>query len=337
MKSVFEMKGVERAAALLIALGPSIAADILKFLDEDSIERLTVEMSKIDRLDPAEKEDLIGEFMIDLRRESRRISGGENKAKELLTDAFGSDRADDIMKKFSARDLVREFDFLKEASDDILVSFLKDENPQMLAVTLSFLTPQKSAAVLKAMSQENAKDVALRMAKMKKINPEAVSKMAVSLKEKYRKYLASVHGVSSGGMDSLINILQHMEGDAERGLLSNLEKTMPDVSEKIKDAIFTFENLVNLSNRETRILIDEINDDMIIAKALKGGGDDIRFKFMRNMSQNRATDILNDMKAMGPVHISDVEYCRSRITAVARMLHDNGLISIKKSDDQIVE
>jgi flagellar motor switch protein FliG len=329
MKDVFDMSGVERAAALLVAMGPKVASEIMKHLDDASIEKITTEIAKIDRLSPSEREELIGEFLIDLRKERRRLRGGEGAAREILTKTFGEGKADQILSKFTNIDVDKEFANLNEIDDQALVSFLKDEHPQTIAVAMSFLAAEKSAAIMSALARDKAKEVALRMARMDKVMPEAVAGIVKTIKKKYQEYQKKNQGLTAGGLDTLIEILQHMPADEERKIMEDLEIAMPNVSSQITEKIFTFDNVVNLTNQEIRILIDAINDDALIARSLKGAGDEIRFKFLRNMSQNRATDILKDMEVMGVVRLSDVEDCQKKIESVMRSLDDNGVINLR--------
>ena len=337
MKSVFDMSGVERAAALLVALGPGIASDIMKHLDEESIEKLTQESAKIEKLTSQGREELIGEFLIDLKKEKRRLKGGEGAAKEILTKTFGKEKAERILEKLSPIDVDKEFTSLAEIGDEALVSFLKDEHPQTIAVALSFLPPEKSAPMTKAPGPETVKEVVLRMAKMDKVMPDAVAGIVKTIKKRYKEYQKKSQGLSAGGLDTLTDILRHMDPENERKIMRDLEINLPEVSRQIQEKTFAFENIVYLTNNEIRIIIDEIRDDRLIAMALKGSGDDVRFKFLRNMSQNRATDVLMDMDAMGSVRLSEVEDCRRQIVSIMKSLDENGVISLKRGDDIYVK
>ncbi len=338
MKSVFEMTGVERAAALLVALGPEIASDIMRHLDEESIEKISLEIAKINRLTSEDKEDLIGQFLIDLRKSGSFLYGGESRARELLIESFGEEKAERIIKKLTKIDAEKEFDFLKDVDTDIIAAFLNKEQPHVAAVTLSYLPPEKSASVLKALDPEIAKSSAIRMAKMNKVSPEALAGVARALKKRYNDHLKNKHEFhEAGGIDTLSEMMKYMSGDEERRLMNFFDKSIPDISNRIREKIFTFENIINLNNSEIRILIDEINDDHLIAKALKGAGDEIRFKILRNMSQNRATDIITDMNAMGPIRLNEVEDCRRIIVTIMRELSDNGVISLTKDKEIYIE
>ena len=338
MKSIFEMSGAERAAALLVALGPEIASNILRHLEEESIEKISLEIAKFDSLSSDEKENLIGEFLIDLKKAKSGIYGGENKARELLIEAFGREKADELLIKIKAVNVEKEFDFLEDVDTELLVTFLKDEHSQTLAVALSYFKPEKSAKIIEALEPKKAKEIALCMAKMSDVNPEAVSSIAIGLKEKYKNYLKNAQSFKSiGGINSLTEILSFMNGEEEKKIMGFFDHSMPDVSKQIRDKIFSFDNIVNLNNKEIRILVDEINDDSLIARALKGADDDIRFKFLRNMSKNRATDILSNIDDLGLIRLDEVEECRDKIIYVMRTLNNSGIIILKKDREIYVE
>ncbi|HOP63063.1 MAG TPA: FliG C-terminal domain-containing protein [Spirochaetota bacterium] len=338
MKSIFEMSGTEKAAALLMILGPEIASDIMKYLDEASIEKLSGEMIKMQSLPAGEKEDLIGDFMIELKRSVKNTFGGKNRAKKLIADTFGDEKAEELIKKIENRDAETAFGFLNEVSDADFVNLLKNEQPQVIALVLKYVEPKKSGMLMKTLDQGTAKTVALRLAKMTSHSPEAAVAVARALKKRYDEFKKLEDGgLSTGGIESLISIMSHMSSEQEKKILKSMDISMPHISREISERIFSFENVLNLTNIEVRILIDEINDDYLLAKALKGAGDEINFKFMRNMSQNRATEVIAEMDLMGPVKISEIDECRSMIVDLMRVLNENGVISLRRDGEIYVE
>jgi flagellar motor switch protein FliG len=337
MKSIFEMTGPEKAASLLIALGPDIASEIIKYLDEESIKKVTEEIAKIDQLNVKDKEDLIGEFLIDLRKKRGTLYGGDNVARDILVAALGENKAREVIDKLTRKDLEKGFDFLREIDSEILVSFLQNEHPQTITVTLAHLPSAKSAEILKSLAPVTAKEVAKRIAKMDKTSPDAVIEIARVIRKKYEKLKESGKYEIAGGVDTLVSILNHMSGEQEKMIMDHINHAIPTIAKEIKDRIYTFDNVLYLSNEEIRILIDEINDDLLIAKALKGAGDDIRFRFLRNMSRNRATDILTDMDSMGPLRLSEIQDARDEIISIMRQLHDYGVISLRKEREKYIE
>jgi flagellar motor switch protein FliG len=338
MKSLFNMTGTEKAAALLIILGPEIASGILRHLDEDSIEKISAVMVKMQSLPVEEREDLVGEFIIELKKSSKSTAGGINRARKMIVDAFGEEKADELIKKIENRDTESGFKFLNELDDAMLVNLLKDEQPQIIALVIKFISPQKGGMVLKSLPPDRAREAGVKLARMNNPSAEAAVAVARALKKRCRD-IKKIDDEKSimGGVESLASIMSHMSSEQERNLLKGMDIVVPHLSKEIMEMIFTFENIVNLSNKEIRILIDEINDDFTIAKSLKGAGDDIKFKILRNMSQNRAEGVLTEMSAMGAVRLKDVEECRDYIVDIMRELNENGVILLRRDGEVYVE
>jgi len=338
MRSLFSMTGTEKAAALLVLLGPDIASEILRHLDEDSIEKLSAGMVRMQSLPQDEKDELIGEFILELKRTAKNSTGGINRARKMIVDAFGEEKADELVKKIESRDTESNFKFLNELEDSMLVTLLKDEQPQIIALVIKFIAPQKAGMVLKSLTPDKSRDTGVKMARMSNPSAEAAVAVARALKKRYRemKRTDEEKGIM-GGVESLASIMSHMSSEQERNLLKGMDITVPNLSKEIMEMIFTFDNIANLSNKEIRLLIDEINDDFTIAKSLKGAEDDIKFKILRNMSQNRAEGVLSEMSAMGAVRLKDVEECRDYIVGIMRELNENGLIVLRRDGEIYVE
>lgn len=338
MKSIFDMSGTEKAAALLMILGPEIASDIMKHLDETSIEKLSSEMIRLKSLPAGEKEDLIGEFLIELKRSRKSVYGGKNRARKLISDTFGEEKAEELINKIENRDADAAFKFLNDADDRDFISLVKNEQPQVIALVCKYVTPKKAGLLMKSLDAGTAKTVALRIAKMTSHSPEAAVAVARAMKKRYNEMKTRGNSdENSSGIESLISIISHMSSEQEKKILQSMDISMPHISREISERIFSFENVLNLTNVEIRILIDEINDDYLLAKALKGAGDEIKFRFMRNMSQNRATEILGEMDLLGPVKLSEIDESRSRIVDIMRLLNENGVISLRRSGEIYVE
>lgn len=338
MKKIHEMTGTERAAALLVSLGPETAGEIMKHLDEESVDLIATEIAGIESLSPEDREELSGEFIIELKKARKNLYGGEKRAKEILEGAFGQEKAGELLQKLLKTNVENEFEFLNRIESEILVAFLKEEHPQTIAVALSYLPADKSASIISLFPTELSKIVAVRMAKMKGVSPEAVSEIAKNLKKRYKNLRKQGYNDrTTGGVDSLVDILSHMNGESEKRIMGHFDSSQPSLSKEIRDRIFTFENIVNLTHPEVRILIDEINNDRIIATALKGAGDDIRFKVVRNLSQNRATDLIEEMEALGSLRLSEVEEARNYIVSIMRTLNDNDVISLRKDNEIYVD
>ena len=337
MKSIFNMTGAEKAAALLMIFGPDTASEILRHLDEESIEKLSAGILRMQSLPDDEKEELIGEFIIEIRRSPKNSIGGINKARQIVVDAFGEEKADELIKKIENRDTESNFKFLNELKDSDLIDLLKDEQPQVIALVIKFLSPQKGGMILKNLPQDKSKEVGVKFARMKNPSLEAAVAVARAIKKRCKNKEEIYESDNVGGIKSLVSILNYMSTDKEKELLRVMDIAVPHISKEIMELTYTFENIINLSNREIRILIDEIRDDFIIAKSLKGTNDDIRFKVLRNMSQNRAETVLEEMRVMGAVRLKEVEECRKYIVDIMQQLDFNGVIAIKRDGETYIE
>ncbi len=338
MKSLEEMSGIEKSAMLLITLGADVASRVLAQLDPETIFKIAQEITRADDITLEDKEELIGEFLLDLRKNRGTVHGGENVAKDILKAAFGDDKAEEIFSNFSHEDIDKGFLFINNIDPETLASLLENEHPQIITATLYYLTSTQTARVLKNLPINLSKDIIRRMAKMKKPAPKAVMETVRVIRNKYEKLKETSRKTEkTDGINTLVDIMNQMNPDQEKKLMHYFENKLPQISLKIKERIFNFENILSLSHHEIRILIDELNDDFLIAKALKGAGDEIRFKFIRNMSRNRATDILNEMDSMGPVRLAEINEARNTIVRMMRLLNDNGTITIRKEQEKMIE
>lgn len=334
MKSLDEMSGVQRVAALLIAIGPDMAAEIIKHLDERDIELISAEIAQTENLTQDEKDELLGEFFVSLKKARLEPEIGRNGAKSILDKAFDTDKSQRIMKKVSAKDLEREFVFFKDADTDVLLKLLQNETPQMLAVILAYFPPSVSAAILKGLPPEKAKTVALRMARLESVAPEAVLDMVVRLKENYKKQqTVRRKNDEAEGMEALSNIISHMTLSQGKKLMENLDMLTPEISQSLRDRAFGFDFVLQMTNREIRTLIDAVNDDYLLAMAFKGADENIKFRFLRNMSSNRAEDVLKEMNRIGAVRKSDAEAARDEVAKIIRLLFESGEIGFRKDGE----
>lgn len=332
------MNFAEKAAAFLIAIGPDAAAEIYRHLDEKTMLRISAEMARIDRLDPSERDDLIGEFINGIRNSRGTIYGGEEFARTFLTESIGAEKASTIIRKLELRNLDDTFEFLREAEPEVIRDLIKAESPQTCAVVIAKLGGERAAAVLKIMDRSLARETAVRLAKMKKISPEALLELSRILRKRFEAMNATaVAPASAGGTEALMRILNHVDGGSENRILSKLDETLPTQAREIRERIYSFESVVTLANAEIRILIDEINDDRLIALALKGAGDDVRFRMLRNMSNNRATDVLTEIERMGPKRITEILEARQKIVGIMKRLNENGSIILKKNAEPMIE
>ncbi len=329
------MKGASRAAKLLLALGPDRAGEILKELETDDIERLVNEMARIQKISPEEKRDILAEFQSDLEEFDPSLRGGREQAREILTRALGGAKAAEILSTLDQQDLTRDFEFLEQIDPPLLATALASEHPQVAAVALSYIKPRVAALVMKQFDVKFRSTVAIRIARTSRTHPDAVQRVAKVLRDKFEKRTDEIYS-ETGGAETLANILNHMDRGAEDDILGSLDDDAPDVIETVRGLLYTFEELINLDTGEMRLLLSKVNDDYLLAAGLRGSGEDLRRHFFNSLSQNRATDILEEMDMRGPISVREINEARTYILNIARKLDEEGGIVIKKEREEYI-
>lgn len=329
------MTGARKSALLLLSIGREEAAEILKHLDDKSLEAVIAEMSKIKYISKTEKESILTEFQKSSDRISLETKAGEDVAKELLEGTLGKEKAEGIMNKVLGRGIHTDFEYLNDIEPATLQTILATESAQTVAVTLSFLEPKNAAQVLKLFPKDQQANIAYRLANMSKTHPDAIREIARVIKKKYDA--RDSHEFSeAGGAEALANILNHMEKGLEDVILQELEDNNPDLANQVREKLYTFEDLLALDKKEMRLLITRLQNDECISMALRGAGEEMKDHFFNAMSQNKAYDILESMDLRGKLTLREINEARSTILNLARRLEEDGLIIFKKNKEEYI-
>lgn len=330
------LSGKQKAAILLITLGPEVSAQIFKHLREEEIEQLTLEIANVRKVDSTEKEMIMSEFHQICLAQEYITQGGINYAKEILEKALGQSKAIDIINRLTATLQVRPFDFARKADPNQILNFIQNENEQTIALVLSYLQFEQAAVILSSLPQEKQAEVARRIAMMDSTSPEVISQVERVLEQKLSATVTQDY-TSAGGIEAIVQILNGVDRGTERTILDSLEIQDPELAEEIKKRMFVFEDIVNIDNRSIqRIIRDVENADLQLA--LKVASDEVRDAVFRNMSKRMSDTFKEEMEFMGPVRLRDVEEAQTRIVATIRRLEDSGEIIIARGggDDIIV-
>lgn len=331
-----ELSGKEKAAMLLIALGPERSAEIFKHLKEDEIEQLTLEIANIRTVSPEDKERVLEEFYQICLAQNYIAEGGINYAKEILEKALGTQKALDVLNKLTVSLQVRPFDFVRKADPSQLINFIQNEHPQTIALILSYLKPQQASIVLSALPQDKQADVARRIATMDRTSPEVIKEVERVL-EKKLSAIVTEDFTAAGGVQAIVDILNNVDRGTEKYIMETLEVEDTDLAEEIKKRMFVFEDILTLDNRSIQRFLREVDNNQL-AIALKGTNDEVKNKIFANMSKRMAEMVKEDMEFMGPVRLKDVEEAQQKIVNVIRKLEDAGEIVISRGggDDIVV-
>lgn len=330
-----EMSGVQKAAILLIALGPEKSADIFKHLKEDEIEELTLEIANTRSVSPQTKEDVLNEFYQICLAQQYIAEGGIGYAKELLEKALGGDKAQDVISKLTASLQVRPFEFVRKTDPSQLLNFIQDEHPQTIAMILSYLTSAQAAMVISSLTPEKQADVAKRIAMMDRTSPDVIKEVERVLERKLSSLVNQDYTIV-GGVDAIVNILNTVDRGTEKHIMENLEIEEPELADEIRKKMFVFEDILLLDDRAIqRVLRDVDNSDLSVA--LKAANEEVQNVIFKNLSKRLASMIKEDMEFMGPVRMKDVEEAQQKIVSIIRKLEDSAEIVISRGGgDEIV-
>ncbi len=330
------MTGKQKAALLLISLGPEVSASIYKHLNEEEIERLTLEISGVKKVEASVKEEIIEEFHNIALAQDYISQGGIGYAKTVLEKALGKEHAQAIINRLTSSLQVRPFDFARRADPSQILNFIQNEHPQTIALILSYLEAEQAGMILSSLPQEMQADIAKRIATMDSTSPEVISEIEAVLERKLSSTVTQDY-TETGGIDAVVEVLNGVDRTTEKTILDALEIQDPELAEEIRKRMFVFEDIVTLDNRSIqRIVRDCQNEDLILS--LKVSSEEVKGILFRNMSQRMAESFQEEMEIMGPVRLKDVEEAQSRIVGIIRRLEDSGEIIIARGggDDIIV-
>ena len=331
-----QFSGVQKAAILLIALGPEKSATIFKHLKEDEIEELTLEIANTRSVDPQTKEAVLNEFYQVCLAQQYIAEGGIGYAKELLEKALGDDRAQDVISRLTASLQVRPFEFVRKTDPSQLLNFIQDEHPQTIAMILSYLSPTQASLVLGALPLEKQSDVARRIATMDRTSPDVIKEVERVLERKLASLVNQDYTIV-GGVDAIVSILNSVDRGTEKHIMETLEIEEPELADEIRKKMFVFEDILLLNDRAIqRVLRDVENSDLAVA--LKSANEEVQNVIFKNLSTRLAAMIKEDIEFMGPVRMKDVEEAQQKIVGVIRKLEDAGEIVISRGggDDIVV-
>ena len=330
-----ELTGVQKAAVLLITLGPEKSASIFKHLKEEEIEELTLEIANTRSISPQEKEDVLNEFYQVCLAQQYIAEGGIGYAKELLEKALGEQKAQDVITKLTASLQVRPFEFIRKTDPSQVLNFIQDEHPQTIAMILSYLSPAQSAMILGALAPEKQADVAKRIAMMDRTSPDVIKEVERVLERKLASLLNQDYTIV-GGVDAIVDILNTVDRGTEKHIMESLEIEQPELADEIRKKMFVFEDILLLDDRAIqRVLRDVDNNDLGIA--LKGANEEVQNVIFKNLSKRLSAMIKEDMEFMGPVRMKDVEEAQQKIVGIIRKLEDSAEIVISRGGgDEII-
>lgn len=328
--------GYEKAAILLLTLGEDVASEIMKSLDAKEIRLIGNYLSKSNKLEPAQVKAVVREFCDIAKSPEGFIFGGEDYLRAVLTKAMGPEKANKVIENLAIATEEKGLEALRWIDPRGIANLIKGEHPQTIALILAHLDPDHAGQVVTLLPETLRSDVMLRLATIESVAPGVIEEIEEVL-NKQLQMSGNVVSRRVGGPDVVAAILNHLDRTNESTILGGIEQNQPDLAEKIRQMMFVFEDLIHVDDRGIQEILKEVGkDDLVLA--LKGAGEEIKSKILKNMSERAAQAVKDDMEAKGPVRVSDIEKAQQAILKVTKKLEEEGRIIIggKGGEDVVV-
>lgn len=330
------LSGAQKAAVLCMSLGTDVASRVMQMLSSEQVESVSREIANMPVADTKMVEGVLTEYR-DVSRAVQSLSeGGLDRANEILEQSFGPQRARLILEKIKQQVSDSGLKRLKKAAPEVLLSVLRGEHPQTLALIMAHLDVKQAANVIEVMGSDLASDVLYRVAKMEKVAPDMVAAVEQGLSSKTDLTL-SQQMTLSGGPAAVAKVLTVASGALEKAVIEAITQRNHELAQQISNLMFAFEDLKSLDGKSMQRILRDV-DSKELALALKAASDDLRQHIMKNMSERAAGALTEEMEYLGPVRVKDVEAAQTRIIAAVRTLEETGeiVLSGRGGDDEVI-
>ncbi len=328
------LSGEQKAAALLISLGPDLASKIYQHLKEETVEQVTLQIANLRKITPDEKDSVMQEVLNIAAAQEYISQGGVEYAHEILERALGANKAMEIINRLQGSLQMTPFDYIKRTDPQQLLNFIQSEHPQTIALILAHLTPDHAATILGHLSGDVQVDVATRIAVLDRAAPDVVMEIERVLERRISSIFTQEF-TAAGGVRSLAEVLNRADRSTEKAIMEKLEESNPELAEEVKRLMFVFDDLINLDNRTIQQVLREV-DAKDLALALKGAKEEVKELLLKNMSSRAKAMILEDMEVMGPVRLKHAEEAQQKIVNVVRQLEEMGEIVVARGGEEEV-
>ena len=323
-----KLRGRQKAAVLVIALGSEKAAEVLKHMGEREVEAISGEVANLRQVHHDTTMAVLHEVAEKLSLATMVEHGGPAYARKVLEHLVGPDRAEEMIAALHVTGDMRPFEFLRRTSPEQILAFLSEETPQTMALVIANLHATLAARVLALLAPETQVDVGMRIATMAETNPDVIRDVERGLRMKMSSVLTQEFS-SAGGIDSLAEILNRAGRSTERNVVEAIAKRNNELADGIRQRLFTFDDLTVLTDRDIQLLLREV-DQKDLALALRGVSPELTERMLTNMSQRGAQMLIEDMEAAPPQRRQVVDEAQSKVVGIVRRLEEAGAITIRR-------
>lgn len=325
----------QKAAAVIVALGADKASQIYKYLGEEDVEKLTVEVAKLGRIDSEKSEQVLDEFYKTCLTQKFVTDGGLEYARSVLEHAYGESTASELLNKVTRYLKNRSFEFLRKTDVKNLFTALQHERPQTIALVLSYTDSAKAAQIIEELPEDKRIAVVTSIAKMDSASPEAIKAIEAKLRRNFDSIMTTDY-TSVGGIDYIADVINHMDRSNEKFIFDRMYKLDQELTDEIRKRMLVFEDILTMDSITVQRFIREC-DMRDIVYALKNASDEMKELFYRNMSSRMAESVQSDLEVTVNVRLRDVEEAQQRIVNTIRRLEEEGQIVLSKGGkDEII-
>lgn len=321
-----KLTGSEKAAVFLRSIGEADASAVLKHMSPKEVQKVGQSMATLTNVTRVEVKSVIDNFITTVEEETGLGIGSQDYVRRMLVGALGEDKAGGLLDRILSGNNTNALEQLKWMDARGIFEVIRLEHPQIIGIVCSFLEPDQSAQVLSLFPERDQANILLRIATLEGVQPAALTELNDILEKQFSGTTGG-QKTTVGGLKTAADILNFVDGTVEAAIMEKIKEAEPDLGQNIEDLMFVFENLIDLDDRGFQTLMREIQTDQL-QLAMKGADDALKEKFLKNMSQRAAEMLRDDLEAMGPVRVSDVEAAQKAILAAARSLSDRGEIML---------
>lgn len=330
-----QLTGQQRAAAVLVALGTENASKIYKYLKEDEVEQLTIEVAQLAPVSPSELDDVLKSFYQICVTQKVVTEGGIEFARSVLEKAYGTQTANALLERVTKSIRTKAFEFIRKADYKNLLAIIQNEHPQTIALVLSYARAEQAASVIAELPKEKQIDVVERIAMMDRTSPEITKIVEKNLELKFSTVM-SVDFMEIGGVNYIADVMNNIDRSNEKFIFDELNRKDPRLSDEIRKKMFVFEDITILDDMSIQRFLRDI-DPKDLVFALKGSNQEVANTIFKNMSNRTAETVKSDLEFTHNVRLKDVEEAQQRIVGVIRRLESEGeLVIMKGGKDEVI-
>ena len=329
------LTSTKKAAAIIVALGAERASEVYKYLSEEEVEQLSLEIAKLDRLSPEEMQSTVEDFYGLCITQKVINEGGVLYAKDVLEKAFGQQQATSFMERLSKSLRSKSFEFVRKADAKNIQMILQNEHPQTIALILSYARSDQAAQIIAELPRNIQLDVIKRIAELDRVSPEMIKLVESTLEKRFSSIISSDQ-VEVGGVAYIAEIMNRVDRATEKYIFDELGEKDAALADEIHKLMFVFEDIANLDSMSVQRFIREV-DTKDLAVALKSANENVKQLILQNMSSRMRESVEQDIQFLHNIRMKDVEEAQQKIVAVIRQLEENGEIVIARGEgDEIL-